>query len=137
MPQLFSIEAFVQTHGNFRFICNDCLRPSGFLQPLSVTCMVGYILYLTCHPQFPDSQMPQFFYVEAFVQTHGNFRFICNDCLRPSGFLQPLSVAVGWKVYKCNLPFTDKFFKTTFGMATNLFHLNRNFLTHKYPSFST
>ncbi|MBO7305311.1 MAG: hypothetical protein J6U47_01125, partial [Bacteroidales bacterium] len=75
--------------------------------------------------------MPQFIYAEAFVQTHGNFRFICNDCLRPSGFLSSLSVTVGWVGIITNLPSTDKFFKITFGMATNLFHLNRNFLTHK------
>ena len=36
-----------------------------------------------------------------------------------------------------NHPFTEKVFKMAFGMASNLFQLNHNFLTHKYPSLST
>jgi hypothetical protein len=36
-----------------------------------------------------------------------------------------------------NLPSTDKVFKMTSGMASNLFHLNHNFLTHKCPNLST
>lgn len=33
-----------------------------------------------------------------------------------------------------HLPFTEKVFKMAFGMASNLFYLSNDFLTHKYPS---
>ena len=40
-------------------------------------------------------------------------------------------------LYIPNLPFTNKVWKMTFGMASNLFHLSHNFLTHKCPILST
>ena len=39
-------------------------------------------------------------------------------------------------LYIRNLLFTDKVCKMAFGMASNLFHLNHNFLTHKCLSLS-